>query len=232
MSNCENSQYFRFWVVATVSQTEEDCWLPERCCRDQAEDVHPLHRVLATGTVCIKRVGGYYDLLSFCSFNSVCLCVIRRWASCSSLTTSQTAWSTSPRWWTTFGSMPETGPQTWVDPVTLDPLLLPLPNTPSCPPFITTLTISGPPPPRLLPPRPPTPDCVPAYARVIDVLITAWLASAFLHLSSQLQLKSKQSFSGSGGVYNRKMVIVTRNMTKYENKYENNSIWRVIITRH
>lgn len=76
-------------------------------------------------------------------------CLLRRWAYCCFPTTSPTAWSTSPRWWTTSGTTPETDPQMWVDPVTL--LLLLLLLIASCPPFITTLKISDLPPPRLLP---------------------------------------------------------------------------------
>lgn len=134
----------------TLFQTKEDCRLSQRCRGDQTEDVHPLHWVMATGrlslsrTRCVSVVRIRTDLdLTL----SPCLLVLRQWASCCSPTTSQTVWSTSPTWWTTFGTTLETDPQTWVDPTVLDPPLLPL--IPSCPLFITTHAISGLPPPRL-----------------------------------------------------------------------------------
>lgn len=121
---------------------------------------------------------------------TLCVCVRRRWASCSFLTTSQTAWSTSPPWWTTSGTTRETDPQTWVDPITLDCLLLLL--IPSCPPFTTNPTISGLPPPRLLPP--PTAASVPVYTMSIDIACY-WIAgrcpfkNVYLYSLSSLQSK-------------------------------------------
>lgn len=39
--------------LTTVLQKKEDSWLSKRCCRDQTEDVHPLHWNMATGKVCM-----------------------------------------------------------------------------------------------------------------------------------------------------------------------------------
>ena len=45
---CCNWQLFD---LTTVLQKKEDRWLSKRCCRDQTEDVHPLHWNMATGIV-------------------------------------------------------------------------------------------------------------------------------------------------------------------------------------
>lgn len=179
MENCR----FQLLSLTTVLQTKEDCWLSKRCCRDQTEDAHPLHWVMATGTVWHSR--DEHKEQSLCRLSFVysrhwqrteaqttfdpwlCVCVLRRWAFCSFLTTSQTAWSTSPPWWTTSGTTRETDPQTWVDPITLDRVLLLL-LIPSCPPFTTNPTISDLPPHRLLPT--PTPSSVPVYTMAIDIV--------------------------------------------------------------
>lgn len=129
-------------------QTKEDCRFYKRRCRDQTAHVHPLHRNMATGTAWNTGNTSFWVCSQVWSFTRYCL--LRRWAYCCFPTTSPTAWSTSPRWWTTSGTTPETDPQTWVDPVTLLLLLLLL-LIASCPPFITTLKISDLPPPRLLP---------------------------------------------------------------------------------
>lgn len=201
---------FQFLSLTTVLQTKEDCWLSQRCCRDQTEDAHALHWIMATGTVTAEmstknsrtslcrlsfvyshswqRSGPKHKLHLILDF--VCVCVRRRWASCSFLTTSQTAWSTSPPWWTTSGTTRETDPQTWVDPITLDCLLLLL--IPSCPPFTTNPTISGLPPPRLLPL--PTAASVPVYTMSIDIACF-WIAgrcpfkNVYLYSLSSLQSK-------------------------------------------
>lgn len=141
---------------SALFQTKEDCRLSQRCRGDQTEDVHPLHWVMASGALSLLHTRN----VSFVRTNLVltlwpCVLVLRQWASCFFLTTSQTVWNTSPTWWTTFGTTPETDPPTWVGHTVLDPLLLPL--IPSCPLFITTHAISG-----LLHPRLPSPialDC-------------------------------------------------------------------------
>lgn len=121
-------------VSDIVLQAKEDCWLSKRRRRDQAADVHPLHWIVATGNVS-------HNYWQVC-ITKVCVSVCRQWAFCSSLITSPTAWSTSPTWWMIFGIMPETGPQTWVDPIILNPRVLPI--LPSFPLFIITHAISGP----------------------------------------------------------------------------------------
>lgn len=73
-------------------QTKEDCWFSERRCRDQTEDVYPLHWVMATGKVCMMstrnsrpllsfvyslywpRLGWKQELLLILDFACVCLC--------------------------------------------------------------------------------------------------------------------------------------------------------------
>lgn len=86
----------------------------------------------------------------FLLLKCLCVCVCRQWVSCSFLITSPTAWSTFLTWWMIFGIMLETGPQTWVESIILDPCVLPI--IPSSPLFTITHAISG-----LLPPRiPPT----------------------------------------------------------------------------
>lgn len=139
-------------VSELVLQTKEDCWLSKRRCRDQATDVHPIHWIMATGESDQNK-----QLLSV-SFTKLYVCVsvsvCRQWASCSFLITSPTAWSTSLTWWMIFGIMLETGPQTWVDPIILDPCVLPMPSSP---PFTITHAISG-----LLPPGLP-PSQLPYY---------------------------------------------------------------------
>lgn len=55
---------FQLLALTTVLQTKEDCWISKRCCRDQTEDVHPVHWIMATGMVCMM-VSTSHTLSSF-----------------------------------------------------------------------------------------------------------------------------------------------------------------------